>query len=155
MDVTSSDLELVRESEDQIIGIRFLGVNIPQGATITSATVQFTTDEDIHTGTTNLIFYAEAVDSATTFTTGSGNISNRPKTVASVSWNSIPVWDLLGEAGPNQKTPSLVSIIQEVVNRPGWNASQNLVIIIEGSGKRVAQSYNKSATRAPLLELEW
>ncbi len=34
---SSSDLELVQESSTQTVGIRFNGVHIPQGGTITSA----------------------------------------------------------------------------------------------------------------------
>lgn len=45
MDLSSSDLELVRESNHQIIGIRFQGVMIPHKSNITNAYIQFEIDE--------------------------------------------------------------------------------------------------------------
>ena len=41
----SSDLELVDEGSNQLVGMRFNGLNIPRGATITTASIQFHTDE--------------------------------------------------------------------------------------------------------------
>ena len=46
LDMTSSDLELaVDGSKVQTVGLRFLDIDIPQGAVITSAYIQFRTDE--------------------------------------------------------------------------------------------------------------
>src|SRR4030042_2435681 len=44
VNLTSSDLELVLDSANQEIGMRFQMITIPQGATITNAYVEFTTD---------------------------------------------------------------------------------------------------------------
>src|SRR3972149_5451247 len=41
----SSDLELVYDGTNQVVGMRFLDIAVPQGATITSAWIQFTADE--------------------------------------------------------------------------------------------------------------
>src|SRR5439155_3632165 len=43
--LTSSDLELVYDGNNQTVGMRFTGVNIPRGATIVNAYVQFQVDE--------------------------------------------------------------------------------------------------------------
>ncbi len=45
MSLSSSDLEMVRESSDQLVGIRFQHVTVPKGSTITSAYITFTADE--------------------------------------------------------------------------------------------------------------
>ena len=55
MYLTSSDLELVEDSRKQTVGIRFQDVNIPKGAIITGAYIQFKVDETSSGGTT-LIF---------------------------------------------------------------------------------------------------
>src|SRR5690606_38863613 len=98
-----SDGDMYRDSTDlelgfddfvgglQIVGMRFRSLNIPQGAIINSAYLQFTADQT-DSGTTNLIIYGENVDSANQFSNGRRNISNRPKTTASVSW-SPAVWN--------------------------------------------------------------
>ena len=41
----SSDLELVTEDDVQTVGMRFTGIGVPTGATITNAFIQFTVDE--------------------------------------------------------------------------------------------------------------
>ena len=45
LDDGSSDLEIVDESTNQVIGLRFQDITIPKGATIVDAYVQFTVDE--------------------------------------------------------------------------------------------------------------
>ncbi|MCH8119759.1 MAG: hypothetical protein IIC00_08530, partial [Planctomycetes bacterium] len=45
--------------------------------------------------------------------------SSRPTTTAQVQW-SVPNWTTVGEQGPDQTTPSIASIIQEIVNQNGW-----------------------------------
>jgi uncharacterized protein YegP (UPF0339 family) len=151
--LTSSDLELTQESTQQTVGMRFNGAAIPQGATVTSASIQFQVDE---TGSqaTSLTIQAEAADNAATFVSSSGNISSRPRTVAAVQW-SPAAWNSTGEVGPDQQTPDLSEVIQEVVNRSGWTSGNSLVIIITGTGKRVADSYDGDPNGAPLLHVEF
>jgi hypothetical protein len=60
-----------------------------------------------------------------------------------------------GEAGPDQQTPNIASIIQEIVNRPGWSSGNSIVIIVTGTGERTAESYDGNPNGAPLLHLEY
>ena len=56
VDLTSSDLELTEEAGNaQTIGLRFVDVDVPQGATIINAYVQFQVDET-SSETTSLVF---------------------------------------------------------------------------------------------------
>ena len=157
MYLNSSDLELVRDGSsrgNQLIGMRFRGLNIPQGATITSAYVQFTTDET-NSGTTNLTIRGEDSNNASAFTSSNGNISSRALTSASVAWNNVPAWNRVGQASSNQRTPDLKTIIQEIVNRNAWQSGNAMVIIISGTGERTAESYDGSASNAPLLVVNY
>ena len=150
----SSDLELVFDAGgDQTVGLRFVGVGIPSGATITDAYVQFKADE-INSENTNLAIHAEAKDNASEFKSTSLNISSRPKTTSSVTW-SPPSWNTQGEAGNAQKTPDLTSVIQEVINRSGWTSGNALALIITGTGERTAESYEGDAAGAPLLHVSY
>jgi hypothetical protein len=153
MDLTSSDLELIRESTDQLVGMRFNNMPIPQGATIVSATIQFQVDETT-SETTTLTIQGQDIDNAPTFTSSNGNISSRARTTASVGW-SPPPWNSVGQAGPDQRTPDISAVIEEIVARPGWSSGNSLVIIITGSGKRVAESYNGVSSAAALLHVEY
>ncbi len=149
----SSDLELVYDKGIQTVGMRFSGVEILQGTTIVKAYVEFQVDET-PSNSTNLTIEGEAVDDAATFTAPSGNISSRPRTTAAVAW-SPPLWPTVGEAGPDQQTPDIASVIQEIVGRPGWSSGNSLVLIITGTGERVAESYRGDPAGAPLLHVEY
>jgi hypothetical protein len=61
----------------------------------------------------------------------------------------------VGTTGTAQQSPDIKSIIQEIVNRPAWNPAGNLTIIITGTGKRVAESYEGLPAKAPLLYVEY
>jgi hypothetical protein len=155
VDINSSDLELVNDGSrgDQIVGMRFNGVDIPQGAAITSAYIQFTVDET-DAGSISLTIRGEDTDNALTFSETDNNISARSKTSASVSWSPAD-WGTVGEAGSAQRTPDIKSVIQEIVDRNGWDSGNSLAIIISGSGVRTAESYDGSASSAPKLFVDF
>ena len=48
-----------------------------------------------------------------------------------------------------QQSADISSIIQELANQPGHTSSSPLTFIIEGSGKRVADSYDGNPQTAP------
>ncbi|MBF0453999.1 MAG: VWA domain-containing protein [Magnetococcales bacterium] len=148
MNLSSSDLELVEESSTQTVGIRFRALAIPQGATISSAEIEFEIDES-SSAATSLTIHGEASGNATTFSSGSHNISSRTTTAASVAWNSLPevaVDSLL-------RTPDLTSLVQEIVNRGDWAAGNSMVFILTGSGRRTVESYNGETGAAPKLRI--
>jgi len=151
--LTSSDLELVYDGNTQTVGMRFTGVNIPRGATIANAYVQFQVDET-NSEPTALTIKGQAIDTAPTFTTATKNVTARTRTAAAVAW-SPPAWTTVGAAGSDQQTPSITSVVQEIVSRPGWSSGNSLVVIINGTGHRTAKSYDGSKAGAPLLHVEY
>jgi hypothetical protein len=151
--LTSPDLEMVHDATDQVIGMRFLGLTIPPGATITTASIQFTVDET-DGGTTTLSLAGAAADDAPTFTTATRNVSSRPRTSAAVTWKP-PSWSVVGVAGDGQRTPDLAPVVQEIVSRPGWASGHALAIIVTGTGKRTAVAWNSVPGSAPLLHVEY
>lgn len=153
IDIDSSDLEFVEAQSDQTVGLRFNDIDVPQGATITNAYIQFQVDET-SSQTTNLSIHGQADDDAPTFTTEDEDITSRPLTLTSVLWTP-PEWDDVEDAGIDQQTPNIAAVIQEIVNRPGWASGNALVVIVSGLGKRVAESYDGLAEAAPLLVLEY
>ncbi len=156
MDLTSSDLELVRDGNDgdQFVGMRFTGVTIPQGSSIVDAYIQFTVDED-DTLTGDKFIKVELADNSSTFTGINGNISSRPVSTDSVIWTNIPTWPTVGAAGADQQTPDISSLIQTIVDRPGWLSGNALNVIMTGTGERVAESYDGSASSAPQLMVRY
>ena len=153
MNLTSSDLELVRvgTSNQQLVGIRFNDLRIPQGATIVDATIQFTADET-SSESTELTVKAEATGNAATFTNTGFDISNRTPTTENVDWD-VPEWNAVGAAGPDQATPNLAVIVQNIVDRSDWVSGNSIAFIITGNGKRVAESFD--GTASPVLHVEF
>jgi RHS repeat-associated protein len=153
MSLTSTDIEIVMDASNQKVGLRFANVNLPQGAVISNAAIQFTVDE-VNSEATMLTIQAQASDNAPTFTSTSNNISSRSRTTASVSWTPA-AWSAVNESGPNQRTPNLASVIQETVSRTGWASGNAIAIIITGTGKRVAKSFEEDVYGVPYLHIEY
>lgn len=151
----SSDLELVIDATNQIVGVRFTPLDIPNNANVTAAHIQFVGDSGsvININPIALTIRGQASDNAATFSTTVSNISARPATSASVSW-SPPNW-IANDASTNAKTPDLKSVVQEIVSRPGWTTGSAMAFIISGTGGRNAWSYNGSAPNAPRLTVQW
>jgi hypothetical protein len=154
MDLTSSDLELTTDgSRQQVVGLRFPGLAIPAGATVTNAYVQFTTDE-VSTGAVSLTIRAEAADNAPTYQSTSGNVTSRATTAASVAW-SPPDWTTTGQAAAGQRTPNLAALVQAVVGRGGWAQGNALALQVSGTGRRTAEAFEGVSSAAPLLHIEY
>lgn len=153
IDLTSSDLEMVRDGTDQTVGMRFAGLTVPQGSTVIDAYVQFQVDE-ISTVATSLTLRTELTGDALPFTATPNDLSARTTTTAAVPWNPPP-WTGVGEAGSDQQTPNLAPLVQQVIDRPDWQTGNALVVIVDGVGERVAESYDGDPVGAPLLRVEF
>jgi hypothetical protein len=162
VDLTSSDLELVFDSDPDYVGMRFRDVQIPQGATITNAYVQFTVDALVE-GTTDVPIKLEvwgALEASAAEITGDPfSVSNRPFTTNMVPWEPGPSV-AVGDAGENEQTPDISAIIQEIVALEGWAAGNNMMIIVTtgdtldtGDKNREMESADGDAAGAPVLNV--
>ncbi len=157
----STDLELSRDgNKRQIVGLRFKNIKIPKGATITNAYIQFQVDETKPCNGKDVMIYTQQSDNAPKFKNQPKNINNRAK-YGPVTWQPSG-WNTVGERGPNQKTPNLKAIVQNVVNRGAWNSGNAMVFMLKGEstnnndhGRCTAESYNGDATAAPELTIEY
>jgi hypothetical protein len=155
MDRGGPSLEMVMNgSTNQYVGIRFTGVTIPAGAVVTSAYLQFTNAVN-NSSVASLVVAAQAADNPAGFGNGNNDISNRPRTAATVAWAPV-AWTTVGAAGVDQRTPDLTAVVQQVVSRAGWASGNALVFIITGSaGTRSATSFNGSSTNQPKLVITY
>ncbi|MEO1258231.1 MAG: Ig-like domain-containing protein [Bacteroidota bacterium] len=160
VDLNSSDLELVEDNYAQIVGMRFQNITIPQGATIRSAYIEFECDESSNGGgddddgggiATSLVIRGEDIDDASSFTTATSNISNRPQTAAFTRWNYLAEWSVNNK----YQTPDLSTIIYEITSRNGWSNGNSIVLFVEGYGRRIAEAWDGEAANAPRLVIEY
>lgn len=152
MYVDSSDLELIYDGENQLVGLRFV-LPVPPNSVITQANLRFTTDEAT-SGATDLEIWAEATDDAAAFSSNIRNVSSRASTVNTSNWVPAP-WNSVSESGAPQTTSDLSAVIQEVVDRSGWKENNHLVLVISGSGVRTAVSYDGDAASSAVLTVAY
>lgn len=155
----SSDLELTEDfggpiGGKQKIGLRFNNIDIPQGALITQAYMTFRSVPadfpNSNSGIANFTISGEDIDDAGTFRTTAFDITNRNTTSSTEVW-SPNSW----VSGLDYDSPDLSSIVQEIVDKPGWEKNNSLAMIITGTGSRSAVSYNGIPWRAPQINIEY
>jgi len=157
LSLTSSDLEMVDDGgwgyNDQVIGLRFSTVNIPAGATIINAYIQFTCDETSST-TTNLSIEVEDLINAPTFVDNTNNITNRTLFTTAIPWSNIPAWNNTGAATADEQTPNLSILVQHLVNKSGWAQGNPMVFVIKGTGERIAEAFDGSDPAQLIVEYQ-
>ncbi len=161
IDLGSSDLEMPYENagkgNNQIIGVRFVNVNVPKGTNITNAYVEFTCDETKDgTLAVSLLIDGEKTLNAAEFGGATNNISTRARTTAKVVWAPVN-WTAVGQ---KDKTSNIATIIREIINQDSWASGNSLVLFLRddpakpSAGTRCADSFSDAATAA-LLHLEF
>jgi len=161
LDAGSSDLEFGTEAsgnDPQMLGLRFTNINIPKGAIILSAYIQFTVDAvNKNNDPCKIFIKGEATDSANGFNAGSAyNISIRNKTMDSVMWTvSGSSWGTVGAATTDQRTPNLKQLVIDQINRIGWKSGNPLSFFMYGTGTREVESFDGDAPKAPLLVITY
>lgn len=135
-------------------GFRFLNVTVPQGSTIDSAVIFFTTNE-ASSGAVTLTIVGEDVDDAATFTTYA-NYSGRSRTTATQSWAIATGDQWTTQVTDGKQSVDFKSVVQEITDRAGWASGNDMVIMIDytsGTGQRNTYTYNASAALAPKLRI--
>lgn len=125
-------------------GLRFNAVNIPPGAIVTSARVEFFAPQDSWISVDATI-YAEATDHSAPFTNES-RPSMRSLTLSSVLHSSNIRWLGAGWYDLGDITP----LILETISRPGWQLGNSLSIILRGGGRQWGRKFVTSFDGNPL-----
>lgn len=134
MDRTSSDLDLGGKS----VGLRYNNLPLIKDATINYAYLEFVAKES-GSESTSLTITAHDTSNASSFSTSDNNLTSRTKTTASITWEP-EVWS----SGRVSKTPNIAPLINEVISNTSWTSGNSIVFSIEGTGYRVANSYDNS-----------
>jgi hypothetical protein len=119
-------------------GLRFRELGIPEGATIDSAFIVFHAHEGKSADdVANLTIVCEATDNAETFN-DSTLITDRPRTTAELRWVVAEEWELWMP----YRTPDLKDLVQEIVDRPGWEPGNSIAFIILGEDQGPSEFEN-------------
>ncbi|MGE0363060.1 MAG: LamG-like jellyroll fold domain-containing protein [Vicinamibacterales bacterium] len=114
------------DTPDRYVAWRWTLTGIAQGAVIESATLRLIKSGDEWSPIYATV-YGEDADSAAAFT--SGTLSGRTLTTA----NTV-VDDNISELDGTARDIDVTAIVQEIVDRPGWDAGQVLALIAVGDG---------------------
>jgi len=137
------------------ISLRFIGVTIPQGATISSAKITFTGSDVRASQTINMKVYGVDEDNTAEFVISPEDTAKtRTHTSASVDWDAtISTTD-----GSTHDTSDITSIVKEIVDRGSWSSGNAMAFHVgddgSGSGHYInVYEYNSSTTKCALLTI--
>ena len=129
------------------VGLRFAGLEVPQGATVTDASLEFTSLRS-DSAETKLEVRAEKSGHARPFRDVANDVGGR-------DWTSDEEWEVdpWPESGTQYRSSDLSKLVQKVVDRSDWCGGNALALMIEGEGLRLAESRDRGAWSAPVLRV--
>ncbi len=150
MVLDSTDLDLgSNASGSTAVGVRFTNLGIPKGAVIKSANLYFLPRADSN-GSATMSIRMHSSYTSNTFKTTNKDITSRSLTNTFVSW-AVPSWKTtMTLQSPEVKSPDLSSLVQPLINN---GAVDSLTFAIEGTGSRIAESFEGTPGSKPALEV--
>lgn len=147
------DLDLGNIATRLYTGMRFQNVDIAQGTTVIRAVLSLRCNSSGNISMTACPIAADDVDDSPTFSEVA-KPSARTPTDAQVGWTPGD-WDY----GEWYDSPDIKAVVQEILDRPGWAANQDLSILILGNdvsnNYRVATGHNYGSEHAPKLSITY
>ncbi len=134
---------------------RFTSVAIGQADTIDSATMVLTPRAPLSATTVNTNIQADDADD-------SGQIADKTDWDSRVMTTALAAWDSIGTWATDveETSPSIVSVIQEIVDRGSWASGNALQLFWLNDGSsdsayRSAKSYDHDTAKAPKLDIDF
>lgn len=132
-------------------GLRFSNVNIPQGAKIVSAVLKVCSDQTCDGTRARWNIYGQNAGDCNQFSTPEDFLA-RPKTAAKVDTGFWTRWI----EGQWYQT-NISAIIHEIVNRPDWQPSNSLALLLFGHDEagttHEIRSYDANPNQAAIIEV--
>lgn len=138
--------------------VRFTNVTIPKSATIDVAFLIFTPDATRDTANVNSNIHGHAADDSGQITNDTEwhDVEDTNLTSSFTAWDAIPTWTIDVEIN----SPSIVDVIQEIVDRSGWVSGNalNIMWLDDGSSNahtRRAYQHDVDTGKAVKLHIEY
>lgn len=149
---TGSELTF-KNTSNAYIGLRFSNINLPQGAVINHAHLEFTAYQNGTGSSANMLIEGVNQDDPDDFSPYPRYVlRDKPKTV-SVEWANIEPWYYKGL----YQSPAVTAIVQQIVNRAGWEPNNEMMFVLSnfGSSKRGGFTYQGKPSGAAKLIIEY
>lgn len=144
-------------NDEYSAGVRFTGVTIAQGTTITSATFSMRANATYNAGS-NVVAYivcCQAADNAGALV-ASGSTDLDGGTRAGTTADS-GTWTQTSVTGGTRYSVDITASVQEVINRAGWVSGNAIVVLVDTHANTTVgewQDYDaNSATLGPRLDI--
>ncbi|WP_172806860.1 pilus assembly protein [Endozoicomonas arenosclerae] len=144
---------------DSLVGVRFQTVGVPQGSTISSASLQFTAAENDNSPITIEVQAGRPENNNNnSFSNSDSNLSNRSM-FDPIDWLPGP-WAIGTPESPNQYSVNVTSLFQQVVNDSNWCGNESATFYLKRKenspeGKRVAHSFDGETSKKARLVVEY
>ncbi len=132
-------------------GLHYPRLPLKKNATILEAYLELTSHNN-KSGNMSIRIQAEDQDTSSAFASGYRNITHRSSlTSAKADWSIQESWS----TGTTYRSPDIKNVITEVISRNGWQAGNNLTLILKATGgERHVRSYDNSPSSSPRLILK-
>ena len=144
--LASNDLDI--GDDYKLVGLRFTGLEVPDGATITNAHIEFQA-RLTGGGPADLTIAVEDTADAANFGSGGTDIAHRDYLDQATAWSPEP-W----VEGESYQTADLAVMLAALVGADGIDADDALAFRLSGAGERTAWSFDGQG-EAPRLVSEY
>ena len=121
------------DGDPMLIALRFTELNIPQGATLTEATLTLAPIADSAAVENVWVISAEQTDDSLPLLSEQANISSRLTGGTSVNWTVAS--DVLEQKNEPETSVDIKAVLQSVVNRSGWCGGNALTLILDAQSR--------------------
>jgi type IV pilus assembly protein PilY1 len=136
----------------QSVGVQFPSIDIPQGAIIANAYIQFTASKDSDATDLLVTIYGNDVGDAEAFDASNDDVTGRETTFNFEPW-TMGAWS----SGNTYASPSVTDIVQEIVNRSDWTEGNAMAFIfnVDNSNETYRGAYSENSGHyVPTLVIE-
>ena len=113
-------------TREQLTGLRFAKVAIPQGARIKEAWLEFTAKKNAE-GDADFTILTEESDNAAVLKRKRYNLSSRTLLQTEIQWSGVENW----ERNQKYRSKDLTPLIQELVEQEGWEEGNAILLLIK------------------------
>ncbi|XOV89028.1 MAG: peptidoglycan DD-metalloendopeptidase family protein [Pseudomonadota bacterium] len=146
--LTDGDLELAVAAGEHRVGLKFRGVDLPADQTVVRSFVQFRADE-LASDQTSIDVRVDPIGADLSPTIG--DLSSRQVSVYGQTW-SPPAWTVLENVGDAERSADLSAMLNTTL---ATGDITDLLLLIQGTGNRVADSRRAASHAAPYFYAEF
>jgi type IV pilus assembly protein PilY1 len=158
--LTDTQISL-KDKENELVGLRFQSVTVPNAATITSATLTVDLVTAPRSASNELLIFGELAANSATFTAILDGLASRTRTMsftAAIVPESTGTWNISTTDPLWTGSSDLTAVIQEIVNQTGWASGNALSFIIDtDDSTQLAriEAYDGSPSNAAQLAISY